>query len=423
YPEDAPALRVDKGQDYTSSFVYSVGKDAIDPLEVERLRSWMRKANPENELSRLGNDKLLEAMNLVRSGEDGVVRPTLACVLLLGKEEILRDNLPQCEAVFLRFDEDDTTPVQSKYLKEPLMKVIDKVWSLIEPYNKTVVIKDAFFETPVPSFPEEVVREGLLNALTHRDYTRNEPIQIKLFKDRLEISNPGGFVGDVTPENILTHPPARRNPSLSEAFQHIGVVNKAGLGVDRMYKKLISFGKTPPEYPSFKDAVTLIIRDGDFDETLAKFVGRRAKDGYGWKLDELIVIHHLRRNDKIKAEEASMICQKTLKDSSELLSSMDGRFLERYGSGRGTYYQYTKEIMSTLGEKAKYTRMTKLSEDRMIELIKRHLETYGRVTNNEIQDICGIDRNQAYRLILKLVEQKVIVRRGERRGAYYEKRA
>ncbi len=70
---------------------------------------------------------------------------------------------------------------------------------LIEPYNQIHTIKDAFLETPVLSFPEDVVREALLNAVVHRDYTLSDSIYVRVFSDRIEISNPGSFIGGTAP--------------------------------------------------------------------------------------------------------------------------------------------------------------------------------------------------------------------------------
>ena len=224
----------------------------------------------------------------------------------------------------------------------------------------------------------------------------------------------------MTPNNILTHPPVRRNPLLAEIFQYIGAVNRGGLGVDRMYRRLLSYGKLPPEYPEITGAVQVIIRNGTFDEAMAKFVGRKAREGHGWKLEELIVLHHLRRNDKISTSEASEILQRTQRETSEILSSMEGVFIERVGAGRGTYYQLTNETLSSIGEKERYTRIKGLSEEQKLQLIKNHLKTNERITNEEARVICGINRYQAKRLIRKLISEKSLKQHGKGRGAYYE---
>jgi ATP-dependent DNA helicase RecG len=229
-------------------------------------------------------------------------------------------------------------------------------------------------------------------------------------------------VGGVTSHNVLTHPPVRRNPLLAEIFQHIGAVNRGGLGVDRMYRRLLSYGKLPPIYPEIDGAVEVILRNGTFDETMAKFVGKKAREGHGWRLEELIILHYLRRNDEISAKEASTILQRTQKEASETLSLMEGIFLERVGTGRGTYYQLGHEILSSLGDKEKYTRIKGLSEEQKLQLLKNYIETNRRITNEEARVVCGINRHQATRLIQKLLRKGLLELKGKGRGAYYEKR-
>jgi len=86
------------------------------------------------------------------------------------------------------------------------------------------------------------LREALLNALIHTDYRIHGPILIKQFKDRLEISNPGGLPGGITPENILRHQPVSRNPALVDALTRLRLVNRSNLGVRRMFQSLLIEG-------------------------------------------------------------------------------------------------------------------------------------------------------------------------------------
>jgi hypothetical protein len=90
----------------------------------------------------------------------------------------------------------------------------------------------------------------------------NGPVYLRHFADRLEISNPGGFFGDVTPQNILGHEPVLRNRLLAESLQKTRMVERAGMGVKRMFHILLSYGKEPPSYESGPDFVRLTLRSG-----------------------------------------------------------------------------------------------------------------------------------------------------------------
>lgn len=420
FPEDETSLKVSRGYDYTAGYLLDVGIESIDLLEVARLRNWIEKYTPASEILKLDDTDLLKSLGIIRE-IDGKDRLTIAGLMLLGKEHTIKNNMPQNEMIYFRFEKSDVDPVQSTYLKLPLLKSIEKIWDFIEPFNSVHLIKDAFLETPIPSFPEDVVREALLNAVVHRDYTLPDSIYVRMSPHKLEISSPGSFIGGVTPHNVLTHPPVRRNPLLAEIFQHIGAVNRGGLGVDRMYRRLLSYGKLPPEYPDIDGAVEVILRNGTFDEAMARFIGKKANGGHGWRLEELIILHHLRRNDKISTQDASEILQRTPKEASETLNLMEGVFLERVGTRKGTYYQLTHETLSSIGEKEKYTRIKGLSEEQKLQLLKNYIETNGRITNEEARNVCGVTRYQAVRLIQKLVQEGIVILKGQGRGAYYER--
>ncbi len=84
-----------------------------------------------------------------------------------------------------------------------------------------------------------------MNAFCHADFRIAGPVMVKLYTNRLEISNNGGFIGGITSGNILHHQPAARNPLLVEALTRMRLVNRSNLGVSRMYAALLMEGKEP----------------------------------------------------------------------------------------------------------------------------------------------------------------------------------
>lgn len=69
---------------------------------------------------------------------------------------------------------------------------------------------------------------------------------VKHFPHRIEISNPGGFIGGISPDNILHHAPVARNPHFVEALTRLRLVNRGNFGIGRMFKAMLVEGKEPP---------------------------------------------------------------------------------------------------------------------------------------------------------------------------------
>jgi ATP-dependent DNA helicase RecG len=99
----------------------------------------------------------------------------------------------------------------------------------------------ALREQSILDYPEIAVRELLVNAIVHRDYESNTPVRFYWFADRIEIQNPGGLYGEVTPENYLSHN-SYRNPVLAEAMKVWGYVNRFGYGIQRAQRLLSENG-------------------------------------------------------------------------------------------------------------------------------------------------------------------------------------
>jgi len=113
----------------------------------------------------------------------------------------------------------------------------------------------------VPEYPKEAWLEGVVNALTHRSYNlQGNPIYIKHFDNRLEISNSGPLPSQVTVENIKTERYAR-NPRIARVLTEFGYVRELNEGVNRIYKSMEDSMLSEPEYKDQNNIVTLTLRN------------------------------------------------------------------------------------------------------------------------------------------------------------------
>lgn len=116
-----------------------------------------------------------------------------------------------------------------------------------EPYNDAFVETSISQKRPIPvsvlreetvsKYPYWATRELLMNAIMHRDYEGNAPIQFYEYDDRIEIQNPGGLYGKVSPDNF-PNVSDYRNPFIAEAMKVLGYVNRFSRGVYRVQKEL-----------------------------------------------------------------------------------------------------------------------------------------------------------------------------------------
>ena len=120
--------------------------------------------------------------------------------------------------------------------------------------------KDGKFKI-IPEYPEYAWFEGIVNALTHRNYSmRGEHIKILIFDDRLEILSPGLLPNIVTIENILTQRYSR-NPRIARILCEFGWVKEMNEGVKRIYSEMEKVFLNKPQYSEPNNNVLLVLEN------------------------------------------------------------------------------------------------------------------------------------------------------------------
>lgn len=128
-----------------------------------------------------------------------------------------------------------------------LLEQLAQVESRLDAYNQARTVARGLTEIHVRQLPQRAVREALLNGLTHRDWMVAEPTSVTWVDAdaSLEVVSPGGFSGGITGDRLLTQRHARY-PALSDLFRALGLVDKQGVGIDRMYREMVVLGHRPP---------------------------------------------------------------------------------------------------------------------------------------------------------------------------------
>jgi ATP-dependent DNA helicase RecG len=248
----------------------SLSTEDLNPLERHRIRDAIRRYGGDTTLLPLADEELDGALGLVATVE-GVRRPTVAGLLFLGHEEIIRRHIPAHEVAFQILEGTDVRV--NEFFRKPLLQTFEEVELLFKARVVEQEIQVGLFRVPIPNFDRRAFREGFINALVHRDYARLGAVHVRLNDDGLTITSPGGFVEGVTLQNLLVAPPRSRNPFLADIVKRIGLAERTGRGIDRIFEGMLRYGRPAPDY-SMSDiySVVLLMSRADADTAFLEMI-------------------------------------------------------------------------------------------------------------------------------------------------------
>lgn len=191
--------------------------------------------------------------------DDGI---TYAALVLFGKRESLGKYLPQAEIIFEYRSSDASGPAsQRNEFREGFFACYDRLWELINLRNDKQHYQEGFFVYDIPTFNERVVREAILNAVSHRNYQMGGSVFIRQYQERLVVESPGGFPHGISLENILDRQ-LPRNRRIAEILALCGLVERSGQGMNLIYELSIKEAKQLPDFAGTDDNFVSITLNG-----------------------------------------------------------------------------------------------------------------------------------------------------------------
>ncbi len=405
--------------DLTAQPVVSVKWEDLDSIEFDRLRRVIRQYGGDRTLLAFDNFEMAKALGLVE-GDTEPKHPTLAGILLLGKEEILQRNVPAHEVAFQVLK--GTKVEVNNFFRLPLIRIVEEVMSQLQARNREEEVMLGLFRMGVPDYSEQGAREAFLNALIHRDYQKLGAVHFQWYEDRIEISNPGGFVEGVTLSNLLVTPPRPRNPRLADVFKRIGLVERTGRGIDTIFEGQVRYGRPIPDYSrTTEDSVTVILRGGPANLDFCKWIVEQERAGRTLSLDALFILNELQYERRIDISRAVELTQKTEGDVRSTLEDLveDG-IIEAKGEKKGRTYHLAANVYRTFGEKAGYVRTRGVELIQQQEMVIQYLRAHKYIKRSEVAELCKISPDQAKRLLQKLVKAGKLLQHGKSKGTRYE---
>ncbi len=322
---------------FESEVVRHARPDDLDWKQVETYAaslSGMGGATPEQILVKRGCLALL----------DGELYPTHAGILLFGKapQQFIRGSDitaarfagQEMSDVFTRQDIAGTLPEQIRRAET----------FLVDHLRKGVQLSAHMARTEQLEYPLKAVRELVVNAVAHRDYSIwGDGIRLYLFSDRLEITSPGGLPGPVTVDNIVDER-FSRNSAIVQVLSDMGFIERLGYGVDRVIALMRENGLPEPEFSETAGGfrVTLYNQPGDDRDDGGPelfggvFNGQQVNRRQEYALDFLVNRHNARITNKDLQELCPDVHPETLRR--DLVDLVSRGLLLKMGEKRGSYY-------------------------------------------------------------------------------------
>jgi ATP-dependent DNA helicase RecG len=263
----------------------------------------------------------------------------------------------------------------------------------------------------IPEYPEEAVREAVVNAVAHRDYSsyvRGSYIQLRLFADRLEVQSPGGLYGNVT-EETLEEEQSTRNRVLMRLMEDAHLVENRGSGIRAMIDAMRRLNLEPPRFQDRRASFLVTFRNHtlmgpDAIAWLNRFADRPLADR------QRLALVYLRYNEQLTNSDYQRLNHvDSVTASRELRGLVQSGLVEQHSTRRWAYY-----TLSSAAE-TETAPMPPSDEERINTYVREH----GSINNAECRDLFRADLQRASNLLRKMHSQGLLKREGERRWARY----
>lgn len=301
---------------------------SLEDLDLEKVRRYIRKAKASGRKG-FGEEEdpvqVLEKLELVKDE-----KPTWAAGLLFCKDE--KRFLSQAVIHCGRF-KDQTLVIDDRLIEGTILEQVEEVMDFV---RKNTSVKFVMTGKPerkeVWDYPLEAIREAVVNAVCHRDYTALAHIEIRIYENELIVWSPGGLPLGLSMEDLLKpHASKLRNKGIAEVFFDTGIIEQWGSGIEKMINYCREAGIQEPifeEYQGFR----VIFRKGIFNEQHLRELGLNER--------QIKAVLYVKENGDITNKEYQEIGEvKERLATMELKDIVNRGVFEKVGSrGRGTHY-------------------------------------------------------------------------------------
>ncbi len=282
---------------------------------------------------------------------DGELRPTNAGILLFGKDP--QRHVRSADITAARFAGETMSDTFSRQdIGGTLPDQIRRAETfLVDNLRKGVHIGQTMARTESFEYPLEAVRELVVNAVAHRDYSvSGDGIRLFIFRDRMEITSPGGLPGPVTVANIKDER-FSRNPVIVQALSDLGFIERLGYGVDRVIDLMRQQQLDAPEFAETAGGFRVALRSRPASAAepapaeqpppapLA-FNGTYEGSEINPRQEAALIFLHAPGNTRITNSDLQTLCPDVHPETirRDLADLVTKQILQKMGQKRGSYY-------------------------------------------------------------------------------------
>jgi len=217
------------GRHWDGAPVPNVGAAELDPDAFRRFRAQAARSGRLGDESLLGNDlELLDRLHLT----EGRLLKRAALILFHAEPE----RFVSGASVKIGFFDSGAEVLYHDVIEGSLFRQVASTLDLLTTkYLRARISYEGVQRVETLPVPEPALRESLINALIHRDYSVPAPVQIRVYADRVSIWNPGHLPPSWTPDTLRQrHPSAPPNPDIANAFFRAGMIEAWGQGIEKV---------------------------------------------------------------------------------------------------------------------------------------------------------------------------------------------
>lgn len=268
----AELQRVVRGRCFDEEPLPEMNSEALDFRAASECFAEQRRLKPAD----------LEALQVLTRHQRRLV-PTVGGVLLFGRERLT--HFPDAWLRVGCFEGTDRSVIMdTANLAGPLPRLVEEALRFVQRNTRRALEIRGVRHREVWEFPAVALREAVTNALVHADYSqRGTPLRLALFRDRIEIENPGNLPPGLTVEDIRQGVSRLRNRVIGRVFHALGLIEQWGSGIQRMTAACREAGLPEPELEELgtgfrvtfrRERRTVPVRD-EVDDTILGFLRRR----------------------------------------------------------------------------------------------------------------------------------------------------